>query len=69
MRISIERFKESQDAVRKYAEDLKNAQKKLDLAADIILSLKEYMSTVTVLSIPKKIDKQINALTKGGYRG
>ena len=69
MRISIERFKESQDAVRKYAVDLKNAQKKLDLAVDIILSLKEYMSTVTVLSIPKKIDKQINALTKGGYRG
>ena len=61
-------FKISQDAVRKYAHDLRNVQKKLDLAVDIILSLKEYISTVTVRSIPKKIDKQINALTKGGYR-
>ena len=69
MRISIEQFKESQDAVRKYAADLRNVEKKLDLAVDIILSLKEYISTVTVRSIPKKIDKQINALTKGGYRG
>ena len=69
MRISIEQFKESQDAVRKYAVDLRNVEKKLDLAVDIILSLKEYISTVTVRSIPKKIDKQINALTKGGYRG
>ena len=69
MNISIEQFKESQDAVRKYAADLRNVEKKLDLAVDIILSLKEYISTVTVRSIPKKIDKQINALTKGGYRG
>lgn len=62
-------FKISQDAVRKYAADLRNVEKKLDLAVDIILSLKKYISTVTVRSIPKKIDKQINALTKGGYRG
>ena len=64
-----QQYKESQDAVRKYAADLRNVEKKLDLAVDIILSLKKYISTVTVRSIPKKIDKQINALTKGGYRG
>ena len=66
---SIVELKISQDAVRKYAADLRNVEKKLDLAVDIILSLKKYISTVTVRSIPKKIDKQINALTKGGYRG
>ena len=66
---STREFKISQDAVRKYAADLRNVEKKLDLAVDIILSLKKYISTVTVRSIPKKIDKQINALTKGGYRG
>ena len=58
------RFKESQDAVRAYAKDLRNAQKKLDLAADIILALRK-----KVTLIPTKIQKQIDTLTKGGYRG
>ena len=31
-----QQYKESQDAVRKYAHDLRNVQKKLDLAVDII---------------------------------
>ena len=49
---SIVELKISQDAVRKYAADLRNVEKKLDLAVDIILSLKEYISTITVRSIP-----------------
>ena len=64
MIISIEQFKESQDAVRRYAADVRNIQKKLDLAVDIILALREHMTL-----IPTKIQKQIDALTKGGYRG
>ena len=58
------RFKESQDTVRKYAADVRNVTKKLDLAVDIILSLREHVTL-----IPTKIAKQINLLTKGGYRG
>ena len=68
MRTSMEnyeqRFIESQDTVRKYAKDLRNAQEKLDLAADIILALRK-----EVTLIPTKIQKQIDTLTKGGYRG
>ena len=64
MIISIEQFKESQDAVRRYATDVRNVQKKLDLAVDIILALRKHITL-----IPTKIQKQINALTKGGYRG
>ena len=58
------RFKESQDAVRRYAADVRNVTKKLDLAVDIILALRK-----EVTLIPTKIAKQINSLTKGGYRG
>ena len=58
------RFKESQDTVRKYAADVRNVTKKLDLAVDIILALRK-----EVTLIPTKIAKQINSLTKGGYRG
>ena len=57
-------YKESQNAVRKYAIDLRNVTKKLDLAVDIILALRK-----EVTLIPEKIAKQINELTKGGYRG
>ena len=68
MRTSMEnyeqRFIESQDTIRKYAKDLRNAQEKLDLAADIILALRK-----EVTLIPTKIQKQIDSLTKGGYRG
>ena len=71
-----QQYKESQDAVRKYAHDLKNVQKKLDLAVDIILALQKIINTGIPKSlhseinlIPPKIQKQINALTKGGYRG
>ena len=63
MIISVEQFKESQDAVRRYAADVRNVQKKLDLAVDIILALRKHITL-----IPTKIQKQINALTKGGYR-
>ena len=59
-----EQFKASQDAVRQYAADLRNVEKKLDLAVDIILALRK-----KVTLIPTKIQKQIDALTKGGYRG
>ena len=66
-----ERFIESQDTVRKYVGDLivahkrlNSTQKKLNLAVDIILALRE-----KVTLIPTKIAKQINSLTKGGYRG
>ena len=58
------RFKESQDAVRSYAKDVRNVTKKLDLAVDIILALRKHMTL-----IPMKIQKQIDSLTKGGYRG
>ena len=58
------RFKESQDTVRKYATDVRNVTKKLDLAVDIILALRKHMTLV-----PTKIQKQIDSLTKGGYRG
>ena len=58
------RFIESQDTVRKYAADVRNVTKKLDLAVDIILSLRK-----EVTLIPTKIQKQIDTLTKGGYRG
>ena len=58
------RFKESQDTVRKYAVDVRNVTKKLDLAVDIILALRK-----EVTLIPTKIQKQIDALVKGGYRG
>jgi predicted metal-dependent hydrolase len=58
------RFKESQDTVREYAADVRNVTKKLDLAVDIILALRK-----EVTLIPEKIAKQINELTKGGYRG
>ena len=58
------RFKESQDTVRKYAVDVRNVTKKLDLAVDIILALRK-----EVTLIPTKIQKQIESLTKGGYRG
>ena len=58
------RFKESQETVRKYAADVRKVQKKLDLAADIILALRK-----EVTLIPTKIQKQIDSLTKGGYRG
>ena len=68
MRVSMEnyeeQFKESQLTVRAYAKDLRNAQKKLDLAADIILALRK-----EVTLIPTKIQKQIDSLAKGGYRG
>ena len=57
-------YKESQNAVRKYAIDLRNVTKKLDLAVDIILALRKHMTLV-----PTKIQKQIDALVKGGYRG
>ena len=57
-------YKESQNAVRKYAIDLRNVTKKLDLAVDIILALRKHMTLV-----PTKIQKQIDSLTKGGYRG
>ena len=64
-------YKESQDTVRKYVGDLivahkrlNSTQKKLNLAVDIILALRE-----KVTLIPTKIQKQINSLTKGGYRG
>ena len=65
------RFIESQDAVRKYVGDLivahkrlNSTQKKLNLAVDIILALRK-----EVTLIPTKIQKQIDTLTKGGYRG
>ena len=58
------RFKESQDTVRAYAADVRNVTKKLDLAVDIILALRK-----EVTLIPTKIQKQIDTLTKGGYRG
>ena len=58
------RFKESQDTVRKYATDVRNVTKKLDLAVDIILELRKEVTLV-----PTKIQKQIDALVKGGYRG
>ena len=58
------RFKESQDTVRKYAVDVRNVTKKLDLAVDIILALRK-----EVTLIPTKIQKQLDSLTKGGYRG
>ena len=58
------RFIESQDTVRKYVEDVRNVTKKLDLAVDIILALRK-----EVTLIPTKIQKQIDTLTKGGYRG
>ena len=58
------RFKESQDTVRAYAADVRNVTKKLDLAVDIILALRK-----EVTLIPTKIQKQIDALVKGGYRG
>ena len=58
------RFKESQDTVRKYAVDVRNVTKKLDLAVDIILALRKEITL-----IPTKIQKQIDTLTKGGYRG
>ena len=65
------RFIESQDAVRKYVGDLivvhkrlNSTQKKLNLAVDIILALRE-----KVTLIPTEIQKQINSLAKGGYRG
>jgi len=57
-------YKESQDAVRRYAADVRNVTKKLDLAVDIILALRK-----EVTLIPTKIQKQIDSLTKGGYRG
>ena len=57
-------YKESQNAIRKYAIDLRNVTKKLDLAVDIILALRKHMTLV-----PTKIQKQIDSLTKGGYRG
>ena len=58
------RFKESQDTVREYAADVRNVTKKLDLAVDIILALRKEITL-----IPTKIQKQIDTLTKGGYRG
>ena len=68
MRTSMEnyelQYKESQDTVRKYAVDVRNVTKKLDLAVDIILALRK-----EVTLIPTKIQKQIDSLTKGGYRG
>ena len=68
MRVSMEnyelQYKESQDTVRKYAADVRNVTKKLDLAVDIILALRK-----EVTLIPTKIQKQIDSLTKGGYRG
>jgi molecular chaperone GrpE (heat shock protein) len=57
-------YKESQDAVRRYAADVRNVTKKLDLAVDIILALRKEITL-----IPTKIQKQIDSLTKGGYRG
>ena len=59
-----QQYKESQDTVRKYATDVRNVTKKLDLAVDIILALRK-----EVTLIPTKIQKQIDALVKGGYRG
>jgi len=58
-------FRISQDTVRKYAHDLRNSQKKLNLALDVIISLTKKIGT----SIPPRIQKQIKALTKGGYSG
>ena len=59
-----EEYISSQDAVRRYAADVRNVTKKLDLAVDIILALRK-----EVTLIPTKIQKQIDSLTKGGYRG
>ena len=59
-----QQYKESQDTVRKYAVDVRNLTKKLDLAVDIILALRKEVTLV-----PTKIQKQIDALVKGGYRG
>ena len=70
------RFKESQDTVRAYAADVRNVTKKLDLAVDIILSLQKIVNIGIPKSlhneinlIPTKIQKQIDSLAKGGYRG
>ena len=70
------RERASKGPLRKYAHDLRNAQKKLDLAVDIILALQKIINIGIPKSlhseinlIPTKIQKQINALTKGGYRG
>ena len=63
------RFKESQDTVRKYAADVRNVTKKLDLAVDIILALRKHIMLSTETLVPTKIQKQIDLLTKGGYRG
>ena len=60
-----QQYKESQDAIRKYAHDLRNAENKLNLALDVIISLTKEIGT----SIPPRIQKQIKVLTKGGYRG
>ena len=59
-----QQYKESQGAVRAYAHSLRKTQKKLDLAVDIILALRKEVTLV-----PTKIQKQIDALVKGGYRG
>ena len=74
MSVYKEEFIASQDAVRKYAADVRNIQKKLDLAVDIILALRKQITLpwkkgLTTTLIPTKIQKQIDALTKGGYRG
>ena len=65
MSVYQKEFIASQDAVRKYAHDLRNAENKLNLALDVIISLTKKIGT----SIPPRIQKQIKALTKGGYRG
>ena len=59
-----EQYRESQCAVKAYAHAIKKTQKKLDLAVDIILALRKEVTLV-----PTKIQKQIDALVKGGYRG
>ena len=64
MSVYQKEFIASQDAVRSYAKDVRNVTKKLDLAVDIILALRKHMTL-----IPMKIQKQIDSLTKGGYRG
>ena len=64
-----QQYKESQGAVKAYAHAIKKTQKKLDLAVDIILALKKHIMLSTETLVPTKIQKQIDSLTKGGYRG
>ena len=65
MKVTYEKeYISSQEAIRRYASDVRNVTKKLDLAVDIILALRKEVTLV-----PTKIQKQIDSLAKGGYRG